>query len=168
MNTVHKNRHFAESFFSVILFGMFVLFLLLLLLFSGETYQASVRGLEENQNLRTAAAYITTKFHQHDNPKSTSVLEFQDMPALCFTDTIEGQQYYTYIYLQEQTLKELFTAADSSASADMGTPIAELLSFEVSETLDNFYEFTMADKNGAVSHFLLHSGNPVTDTKEAS
>ena len=166
MNATHANRHFADSFFSLVLFGMFVLFLLLLLLFSGETYQAAMRGLEENQNLRTAAAYITTKFHQHDSLENTSVLEFQDMPALCFTDTIEGQEYHTYIYLQDQTLKELFTAADSHASADMGTPIAELLSFEVSEASDGLYEITMTDKNNAVSQFFLHPGSPVTDKKE--
>lgn len=168
MNPIHEKRHITDSLFSLVLFGMFVLFLLLLLLFSGETYRASMRGLEENQNLRTAAAYITTKFHQHDSPQNTSVVEFQGMPALCFTDSIDGIPYHTYIYLQDQTLKELFTAEASLASVDMGTPVAELFSFEISETPEGFYSFTLTDKNGATSHFLLHPGNPVTAGKEVS
>ena len=168
MNRLHDKRHFADSFFSLVIFGVFVLFLLLLLLFSGETYQASMRGLEENQNLRTAASYITTKFHQHDNAESISVVSFQGMPSLCFTDYIEEQPYHTYIYLQEQTLKELFTAAGSSASPDMGTAVAELSSFEVSETSDGFCEISMTDKNGTVSRFFLHPGTPSSGGKENS
>ena len=42
------------------------------------------------------------------------------------TDIIEGTKYITYVYLQDNNLKELFTSADISPSPEMGTIIASL------------------------------------------
>lgn len=158
MNQLSKQKHSIDSVFSVILFGLFVLFLLLLLIISSKIYTMSIHGLEENQNLHTAASYITVKFRQHDSKDRISISTIEDTPVLCFTDHIDDTEYYTYIYLQDQTLKELFTSSDSAASLDMGTPLATLTDFSVTELEDHFFSFSMTDIYGKTSKLLLHAG----------
>ena len=76
------------------------------------------------------------------------------------TDIIEGTKYITYIYLQDNNLKELFTAADTSPSPEMGTIIASLNDFRIQETSGHFYQITFQDCQGEQSSLVLHSGTP--------
>ena len=63
-----RKNHSIDSLAALLLFAMYVLFLLFLMLFGAGNYQASVKSLDTNNNLSTAASYITTKFRQHDIP----------------------------------------------------------------------------------------------------
>ena len=97
-----------------------------------------------------------------------------DIHALCFRDTLKGKDYITYIYLKDGNLTELFTVADSQASASAGTSISQLSDFQA-ENLDNgFYRISLKSATGISAHFLLHSTaeSSVTGTdagkKEAS
>ena len=76
------------------------------------------------------------------------------------TDTINGQQYITYIYLKDHHLKELFTSAGNTPSAQMGTDIAELNDFRIWQEADGFYRITLTDPDGNTCSLLLHSGVP--------
>ena len=78
------------------------------------------------------------------------------------------------IYLKDGNLTELFTVADSQASASAGTSISQLSDFQA-ENLDNgFYRISLKSATGISAHFLLHSTaeSSVTGTdagkKEAS
>ena len=126
MNSSKRRRHPIDSLFTVVLLGLFLIFLLVMLLFSAQAYRTAVAEDQQNNNLYTASAYITAKFRQHDNSQSISTDTIDDIPAFCMTDTINGQQYITYIYLKDHHLKELFTSAGNTPSAQMGTDIAEL------------------------------------------
>lgn len=163
MNTSFSHRHNIDSLATLLLFALFVLFLLFLLLFGAGSYQASVQGLDTGNNLYTAVSYITTKFRQHDQADSISVTEFQGTTALCFREDIDGTDYFTYIYLYEDHLKELFTAADSSADLSMGTSLAELSDFTIDTVNNSFYKITLTDQNGTVSSFWLHPGVPSSE-----
>lgn len=106
-----SRRHPVDTFFTIVLFSLFLLFLLLMLLFSVQAYRTAVSGNQTNNNLYTASAYITAKFRQHDDPGCVSartVEELDNTSVLCLTDTVNGREYVTYIYLWNQKLKELF------------------------------------------------------------
>lgn len=163
MNRTKPRRHSIDILFSLLLFGMFVLFILLLLVFSARTYKSSVKGLGENNNLHTAAVYLTTKFRQHDTNNSVRLADFQGSPALCLSDTIDGEEYVTYIYLQNKELKELFTVQGSAATAEMGMPVAELADFDITKTQEGFYQIIMESLDGAHSRLLLHPGTPADE-----
>lgn len=160
MKDFSVRKHSVENLFSVLLFGLFVLFLLLMLLFCALAYRTAVEGTEENNNLRTAQAYITTKFHQHDAHGETFLGTLQNKKALCFKDIIENEEYITYIYLQDNELKELFTASGSEAPPEMGTAVASLVSFEAKQTEEGYYRIIMEDDRGTRCDFLLHPGPP--------
>ena len=134
MNPERSQKHSVDTLFSFLLFGLFVLFLLVLLLFSAQLYQRSVGSLDENQNLHTAATYLTTKFRQHDNAGSRYVTRFGDLDALCFEDVIDDTACTTYIYLLDNELKELFTLSGTTLSPDAGTTIA---AFPISQAKKN-------------------------------
>lgn len=164
MNLSSRRRHPVDNVFTIVLFGLFVIFLLLMLLFSAQAYRTAVSGNQTNQNLYTASAYITVKFRQHDQPSSVSVDTMESLgvsPVLCLTDTVNGKSYVTYIYLWNQELKEIFTASGNIPSPEIGTRIASLQSFSVQETSDGFYKIFMEDLQGNQSSFLLHPGSPL-------
>ena len=97
-----SRRHPVDTFFTIVLFSLFLLFLLLMLLFSVQAYRTAVSGNQTNNNLYTASAYITAKFRQHDDPGCVSartVEELDNTSVLCLTDTVNGREYVTYIYL---------------------------------------------------------------------
>ena len=55
-----RKNHSIDSLAALLLFAMYVLFLLFLMLFGAGNYQASVKSLDTNNNLYTAASYITS------------------------------------------------------------------------------------------------------------
>ena len=168
-----RKNHSIDSLAALLLFAMYVLFLLFLMLFGAGNYQASVKSLDTNNNLYTAASYITTKFRQHDIPGMTSLTELQGTQVLCFQEAIEGKDYCTYIYFdgshfktalevrgRSSHLKELFTASDSQADLSMGTNLAQLQDFQIDALENTFYRITLTDTDGHCSSFLLHPGIP--------
>ena len=155
-----RKNHSIDSLAALLLFAMYVLFLLFLMLFGAGNYQASVKSLDTNNNLYTAASYITTKFRQHDIPGMTSLTELQGTQVLCFQEAIEGKDYCTYIYFDGSHLKELFTASDSQADLSMGTNLAQLQDFQIDALENTFYRITLTDTDGHCSSFLLHPGVP--------
>lgn len=160
MKAFTQKRHFVDSFASLMLFVFFALFLMLLLLFCAEASRSAVNGLEENNNLHTAAAYITTKFRQYDTPDGIALSELDNFPALRLSQDINGQEYDTFLYLKDGALKELFTQAGSMADAGMGTSIAELNAFSVTLAPEGFYRISLTDAEGKEASFFLHPGAP--------
>lgn len=154
-----QHRHSVDSLAALLLFGLFVLFLLILLLFSAKAYRVSVEDLSENQNLHTAATYIITKFRQHDNG-GVSTGSLGELDALCFREELAGKEYTTYLYLQDNSLKELFTASGNPAAVpEMGTVIASLADFQTEELTEGFFRICLTDSQGQTSSFLLHPGS---------
>lgn len=162
MNTSVKREHSIGALFTVLLFGMFVLFLLLMILFSARAYQAAVDSQDKNYNLYTVMSYVTTKLRQHDSPDRVFPGKLQDREALCLLDEIDGQSYTTYIFMDGQELKELFTASSTEAVPAMGTAIASMNSFSVEETEEGFYRIFMEDTEGASCSLILHPGSPLS------
>lgn len=158
MNSSAQRKHSVDNLFMIVLLGLFLIFLLLMLLFSAQAYRTAVAGNQENNNLYTASAYITAKFRQHDGDETISTAALDGSPAFCMTDTINDKQYVTYIYLKNQQLKELFTAAGNTPSSEMGTTIADLNDFQVQQENNGFYRITLEDLDGNQSSLLLHSG----------
>lgn len=160
MNQSDRRRHPIDNLFTIALLGLFLIFLLMMLLFSAQAYRTAVAGTQVNNNLYTASAYITAKFRQHDSSETISIDTLDGSPALCMTDTVNDTPYVTYIYLKDQHLKELFTAAGNTPSAQMGTDIASLNDFQIEQKSGDFYRITLEDSDGNRSSLLLHFGAP--------
>ena len=157
MKKTAQTSHPISGLFSLLLFGLFVLFLLIMLLFSAQIYQRSIKKTDSETDLGTISSYITTKFRQHDQTDGIFTGTLDGVNALCFRDTIKGTDYITYIYLKDNSLMELFTAANSSAGSAAGTAIAKLSDFQAEALNDGFYRITLKNTSQITSQFLLHS-----------
>lgn len=166
MQLLSRTKHSIDAVFSVLLFGLFALILLLLVLFSAEAYKISVNNLKENQNLHTAMTYVTTKVRQHDEANAIYPGTIENMTALCLNDQIGDEIYTTYIYFDGLNLKELFTVPEASVSAALGTTIAELNDFQIEWTTSGFLKLYMEDIDGRNGELLLHPSSPNTTFKE--
>ena len=155
-------RHSIDNLFSVVLFGIYTVFLLLMIIFCAQAYKSFVSGESENNNLHTAAAYVTAKFRTCDTEGDIFLGQVEDLPALCMTSSAGEQEYITYIYLHDGTLKELFASADTPVFPQMGTDIASLVSFEVNSLTEDFYQIFLEDENGHNRRILLHTGCPAS------
>ena len=157
MKKTAPTSHPISGLFSLLLFGLFVLFLLIMLLFSAQIYQQSIKKADSETDLGTVSSYIATKFRQHDVQNGIFMDELNDIPALCFRDTINNQVYITFLYLDDGRLNELFTADGSSAQANAGTAIASLSDFQIEENANGFYHVLLQSTAGDISEFYLHS-----------
>ena len=66
MNHRKNTGHSVSSLFSLLLFGVFVLFLILMLLFSARIYQQTVKQTDSDSELGTAATYLTCLLYTSD------------------------------------------------------------------------------------------------------
>lgn len=160
MKHTGNHTHSADIIFSVVLFSLFLISLLMLVLFSGQAYRTSVKGSEQNNNLYTASDYITAKFHMHDMGNAIYSDTINGTQALCMKDRIDDKTYITYIYLLDGNLKELFTLQDNVPSLEMGTDIASLKSFDIDETAEGLYRISFEDPDEHSCSILLHPGSP--------
>lgn len=173
MKLQKNSGHSISSLFSLVLFGIFALFLMLMLLFSARVYQQTVKQTDSDSSLGTAVTYLTTKFRQHDQNGGIFTGSLDGIPALCFRDEIREKTYITYIYLDNNELTELFTAEDSQASSSAGTAICSVSDFQVQEMDNGFYRISLKSTDQISTEFLLHStassnSGTGTDQKEAS
>ena len=157
MKQQKTNGHSISSLFSLLLFGIFALFLMLMLLFSARVYQNTMEQTASDTDFGTAVTYLTTKFRQHVQTDGIFTGTLDGTPALCFRDHIKDKDYITYIYLKDENLMELFTASDSQANSSAGTAIAALSDFQAEEMEHGFYRITLKSTAGISSRFLLHS-----------
>ena len=87
LNRSSSHSHSVCRLFTVVLLGLFLIFLLVMLLFSAQAYRTATKGTQQNNNLYTASSYISVKFHQHDSSQSIFTDTVDGSPALCMTDT---------------------------------------------------------------------------------
>ncbi len=86
-------RHPVAELASLLLFGIFVLFLLLMLLFFSTHLSADCKKYKCRNTLGTAVSYLTTKFRQHDTVNGIFTGKLDNLSALCFRDTLNDQDY---------------------------------------------------------------------------
>lgn len=167
MNSVYRRKHSVGTLFTIALFCLFFMFLLLLLVFSAQAYRSAAESKQRNDNLYTASAYLTAKFREHDSNEQINIQSIDlgaNVPtsALCLTDTIHETDYITYIYLMDGHLRELFTAADQTPVFEMGTKIAALQNFALEKDPDGFLKITLEDLQGYQTYLNLHCGAPTS------
>jgi hypothetical protein len=160
MNRSIRQRHSIDSLFMILLFGIYILFLMLLLLFSIQTHKSAMQGVNENNGLRTSMAYLTTKVRQHDAADQVFLGEIDGLNALCLKDTIQDTDYITYIYLDDGYLCELFTSAKTEPVRALGTSLCELSQFEVEPVSYGLYHMELTDADGNSGELYLHPGVP--------
>jgi hypothetical protein len=131
--------------FLVVIFLIFTFAALSVLILSVNFYRETVKGAEQNENARDAAAYIREIVHQNDTSGGITLADFDGEPALRMAD---GSGYVLYIYMNGGSLTELYAKEGANVSAGDGQKIMELESFDIEETGDGVFTVTFVDASG--------------------
>ena len=127
-----QQRHIIDVLFVLALFGIFALAAIFLITIGANIYGKTMTNMENNFDTRTALAYITEKVRQADLENQISVGDLDGCPALIISSGTEENQYKTYLYEYQGSLKELMMKQDIQLSPSAGQDILAVSDFELS------------------------------------
>ncbi len=153
MLRLYSSSRKFDTVFIVLLFVLFALTAGMLVLIGASQYRITTDSINRNYEIRTASSYLTEKMHQYDTSSGVSVTEH----ALVFSETIEDNQYLTYIYYYDGALYELFTAADTDFVPGAGAEIMPLNGFNAEKLENGLIRICFTDTEGSMHQEYLHS-----------
>lgn len=142
-----ENKHIVDTLFVLTLFAVFVICSLLIIAFGANIYQNTTNNLEEHFNITTSTAYINEKLHQCDASDAIDIIQFGDSDAFRIHSIIDDTEYYTYIYLHDNYLKELYTKADNDLGPEAGKNLLPVNRFNISEQSPGLYSYLITDSH---------------------
>jgi len=142
-----ENKHIVDTLFVLTLFAVFVICSLLIIAFGANIYQNTTNNLEEHFNITTSTAYINEKFHQGDSSGAIDIVPFGDGDSIRIKNTIEGTEYFTYIYKHDNYLKELYTKSDNILTPDAGKNLLPIKKFGISVDDEGIYTYHITDSH---------------------
>ena len=155
MSAMKRQSEHLEGLMALLLFGVFAVCLMVVLLTGADSYQGLTRRDQASSDGRTCAQYLATRVRQADIDQSVTVGEFGGSGALCFTQSIVGDDYVTWVYVYDGWLMELFCKADSNLKPEDGERIMTARSLTVSEE-DGLLRLTVAPADGETVELLLN------------
>lgn len=155
-----QQRHIIDVLFVLALFAIFALSAIFLITIGANIYSKTVNNMEDNFDTRTALAYITEKVRQSDLEGQISIGELDGCPALVISSGTEGNQYQTYLYEYQGTLKELMMKQDIVLSPSAGQDILAVSDFELAPVNDRLINcrITLGSARTYDLYISVHSG----------
>lgn len=155
-----QQRHIIDILFVLALFGIFAFSAIFLITIGADIYGKTMDNMEDNFDTRTALAYITEKVRQSDLENQISIGEFDGHPALIISSDTRENQYRTYLYEYQGSLKELMMKQDILLSPSAGQDILAISDFEllpVNSRLINC-RITISSQQTYDLYISVHSG----------
>ena len=149
-------EHVIDLLFSLALFCVFAASSLLVVLIGANVYQNTVNGMDSNNSLRTSLSYINTKVRQNDNANGIQVLQTETgTTALVLEQTLGEKVYQTWIYTQDNSLKEVFVEKGNKVPFESGQKIMDLSELHIEQKQDNLYLVQTVDASGKKAQMLF-------------
>ncbi len=115
----------AGTLFTMLLFLVFVLCALFTVLTGGKVYENISSRMADNYTGSVALQYIANKVRQSDQAGGLSVREIDGTSVLEMRQVLDGDEYLSWIYYYDGSIRELFTSADSGLGLSDGIGIME-------------------------------------------
>ena len=155
-----QQRHIIDVLFVLALFGIFALSAIFLITIGADIYGKTMNNMERNFDARTALAYITEKVRQSDLENQIDLGELDGCPALIISSGTEQNQYKTYLYEYQGTLKELMMKQDVLLSPSAGQDILAVSDFTLTFVNSHLVNcrITIDDEHSYDLFISVHSG----------
>lgn len=140
-----ENKHIVDTLFVLTLFAVFAICSMLLIAFGANIYQKTVNNYEEHFNIFTSVAYINEKLRQGDASDAIELVDFGASQAFRLSSFYNDTEYYTYIYLDNGYLKELYVKADNSLSPKAGKKLLPINAFKAQKSDSGAFIYTITD-----------------------
>ncbi len=128
-----KRGHSIDTVMTLMLFCLFTGAMMMVLMLGVQSYQGISASVEQGYQERTCLQYMATKVAHYSGTGAVGVTDFGDGSALVLEDVYHGEVYYTYLYVYNGMVMELFCASDVDLGPEAGFTImaAEALTIEV-------------------------------------
>ena len=149
-----KRNGTADIIFTLVLFCVFTISVLMVLLSGAGVYKGIVEAMDGSYEERTCLQYIGAKILHYSGEGTVSEADINGVGALILTENIEGYDYNTYIYLHEGKIKELFTAGDLPFYPEDGLDILEAEGLVFDMVSDNLLRIECTGLGGKSSEIF--------------
>lgn len=150
-----QKKHMIDLLFPVALFFVFAISALTVILLATNIYQKATESSSLNYTSGTSLSYISEKIRQNDVNGEVELGKFDGCDSLILTQNIDDGLFYTYIYVDNGNLKELFVKDGVDASATAGTVIMPVDEFTMEQISDGLLKFTCTDTDGEKSSTIV-------------
>lgn len=140
--------HTIDSVFALALLALFGIISCFVIIVGAKQYQSIADRMSENYETRTISSYLEEKLNQSDIAGSASVVTLDSSDALALTQTINGQDYTTYIYAYDGYLWEITVNSDTAVPPGSGQKIIETGALSIHALSGNLYQFIITDTTG--------------------
>lgn len=142
-----------EMSVTMLLLVLFGLGIFMLAASSSGAYEVLTSDKANNESIRIASSYITTKLRQNDRAETVEVIRgYSDhSDALVISEEISGETYLTWIYMSGGMLREVTIPETLSPNDDLSFAISEIDSFELSVDGKTIL-FTLSKDNRTLSN----------------
>lgn len=151
MRFARHNKSTVDTLFLLALLGVFLVCALFVVLFGARIYKKTTADSDMNFDIRTSAAYITEKVRRAD----IYDISVTNGNRLEMREKIGNSIYVTYLYFNDNHIKEV-TMLDTDVFSDSyGTDIVPAKSFNVEEMKNDIFKFTITTEAGKINTFYL-------------
>ncbi|MCI2048784.1 MAG: DUF4860 domain-containing protein [Lachnospiraceae bacterium] len=107
----------------ITLFFLFVLSAVLVIMLGANIYANAVKSSALHSDERTIVSYISQKVRRTGEQGAVSTGSLDGLQSLDLSETIDGTEYVTRLYLYDGELTELTSEKGADLSPDAGTPV---------------------------------------------
>jgi hypothetical protein len=100
---------------------------------SGTGYKNIIELTQKNADEQIALSFIWTKVKNGDELNKVYLTDFQDVPALCIEENLDGYDYFTMIYHYDGWIREMFYEKGYPLSLKDGSQIMKASSFQLEQ-----------------------------------
>lgn len=151
---MNKKRHSIDFLFPLALLFVFAVSAIVVLLFAADIYEETVSESSRNNSARTSIAYVTEKIHNSE-AGSVSIGKLDDCDAIIIEQTVDDEDYLTYIYAYNDSLRELLVKSDFTASRELGSRILDVSEFNIEKINDKLIKIVCSDSSGKQAQTLV-------------
>jgi len=116
----------------LLLFALFALLSVGVLTAGMMVYKRTSNQSDRTYVHRVSLSYLANQVRQADMEDSISVRSFHGVDAIVFKQTIDDSNYYTYLYVWDGLLRELFFEEGLELPPESGSVIVELTEMKAS------------------------------------
>lgn len=144
---MRERRHGVNGLLTLLIYGIFALFSLLLVVVGARVYRNIVSTGNANTQVRSSFSYVANKVRMSTRAAGTVRLEERDgIEVLVLESAVEG--YENRIYYYDGALREAYQAAEQPFSPELGEKLMEIPEFRIEETEAGHLVMSTTDGDG--------------------
>lgn len=137
-----------DILFILSIFCLFAASVLFALMLGTKIYSSMQSSSQDTYYRRTALAYVTEKIRHGDSLDAVSVGEIGGTQALILSESMEGVEYQTSIYLFDGWICELFCEKGLGLPPEAGNHVVEAENLAFEEITQGAYKISYLDPSG--------------------